>query len=155
MMTVLSMCFTTRDMRELGPWGVPEPGVPKKGTASMRAQRLVLMTAVCSIVFLAGCGTIGARATTRNPPPFAGLRTDFGAFGELFTNKEEIKPVWMYWMVVPLVSGIIVADIPVSTVFDLYCLPVDLSRRDHPSGELNVSIEKESSKNGGNVSDDK
>lgn len=98
--------------------------------------------AVCSLIVNTGCGTLGARATTKNPPPFAGLRADFGTFGELLTNKEEIKPVWMYWLAVPLVSGIIIADIPVSAVFDVLCLPADLSRRDQPSEGLHISIEK-------------
>ncbi|MBP6343300.1 MAG: hypothetical protein KA403_05160 [Candidatus Omnitrophica bacterium] len=111
----------------------------------MHSTRLLLITVVCSAVFLAGCGTIGARSTTRNPPPFAGLNADFGTFGELLTNKEEIKPAWMYWtMTMPLVSAIVLADIPVSFVFDLYCLPVDLKRHNQPSEpeKLDVSIEK-------------
>ena len=108
----------------------------------MNAKCLVLIIVSGSIVFLTGCGTIGARATTKNPPPFAGLHADFKTFGDVFTNKEEIKPVWVYGLGVPLISAIIVADIPVSTVFDLYCLPADLSRRDKPSEELNISIEK-------------
>lgn len=103
------------------------------------------MTVAGLIISLPGCGTIGARSTTRNPPPFAGLNADFGTFGELLTNKEEIKPAWMYWtMTMPLVSAIVLADIPVSFVFDLYCLPVDLKRHNQPSEpeKLDVSIEK-------------
>ena len=109
----------------------------------MNAKYFKYIIAAGSIVFLAGCGTIGARATTKNPPPFAGLHADFENLGDVFTNKEEIRPVWMYWLGVPLISTIIIADIPVSTVFDLYCLPADLSRRDKPSEDVNISIEKE------------
>jgi uncharacterized protein YceK len=120
----------------------------------MKAKRLIWLAAIGSVVILAGCGTIGARATTRNPPPFAGLRSDFENIGAVFTNKEEIKPVWVYWLAVPLVSGIILADIPVSTVFDLYCLPVDLSRHEKYADEVHVTIERNSSDlNGGYIQD--
>lgn len=108
----------------------------------MRAQHPVFITAVCSVVFLCGCGTIGARATTKNPPPFAGLRADFETFGDVFTNKEEIKPVWVYWLGVPLISAIILADIPVSTVFDLYCLPWDLKSHDQTTEEKDASVKE-------------
>lgn len=97
----------------------------------MRTKWIALMTAVCSMTCLAGCGTIGARATNMRPPPLAGLRADFEALDSVLKNKDKIEPLW-YWLGVPLVSAILVADIPVSAVFDLYCLPADLSRREKP-----------------------
>lgn len=95
------------------------------------------------IISLSGCGTIGARSMNLNPPPFAGLRADFETFEDIFTNKEEIKPAWMYWgLTVPLVSAIILADIPVSTFFDLYCLPWDLKSQREEVGEKDTSLQE-------------
>ncbi len=91
----------------------------------MYSKHLILTTAVYCLVFFSGCGTIGARAMTKNPPPFAGLRADFEAFGDILTNKQQIEPLW-YWLGLPLVSVIILADVPVSAAFDVLCLPADL-----------------------------
>lgn len=101
----------------------------------------VLITAVCSIVCLSGCGTIGARATTPNPPPFAGLRADFEAFDDVRKNKHEAEPLW-YWLGFPLISAIIIADMPVSAVFDLLCLPADLRSQKDSDEEKDASVVK-------------
>ena len=80
---------------------------------------------------------------TKNPPPFAGLRADFEAFDDLFKNKEEIKPAWMYWgLTVPLVSVIILADVPLSAAFDVLCLPADLKSQREQTEESNVSAKE-------------
>lgn len=42
----------------------------------------------------------------------------------------------------PLVSAIILADIPVSAVFDLYCLPADLKSQKKQPEKSDASIEK-------------
>ncbi len=93
--------------------------------AFMWLRRLRAIISIFSIVFFVGCATIGARATTKNPPPFAGLKADFYTFRELLSNKEEVEPLW-YWLGLPLISSIILVDVPVSAIFDVLCLPADL-----------------------------
>lgn len=80
---------------------------------------------------------------TKNPPPFAGLRADFEAFDDLFKNKEEIKPAWMYWgLTVPLVSVIILADVPLSAAFDVLCLPADLKSKRGQAVESDAGVKE-------------
>jgi uncharacterized protein YceK len=109
----------------------------------MSLKHLVLITATSSIVFFAGCGTIGARSMTKNPPPFAGLRLDVETLGDLYTNKEGDERGWAYWLGIPLVTGIVLADVPLSVVFDVVCLPTDLKSQKQQSEEKDTRVKEQ------------
>lgn len=107
----------------------------------MSTKCRMFITVVLSIVLLSGCGTIGARAMNQNPLPFAGLRADVSTFGELLRNEESVEPVW-YWLGLPLISAIILVDVPVSAVFDVLCLPADLKSQGEQAEKNDTGVEK-------------
>jgi uncharacterized protein YceK len=100
----------------------------------MFKKYILLVIILCASVGLAGCGTIGARATEKNPPPFAGLRMDFATLDDMYTNKEHVDRGWAEWLGMPLMSGIVLMDMPVSAAFDVYALPWDAARGKKKNG---------------------
>ncbi|HEB78767.1 MAG TPA: YceK/YidQ family lipoprotein [Methylothermaceae bacterium] len=89
---------------------------------AMNGKRLIVI--LLSIV-MGGCSSIRARDATPAAEwkVYPGVRQDVKELGEIVTGQRE-DPAWVEAMV----AVMLLADLPVSTVFDTLVSPYDLYR---------------------------
>lgn len=99
----------------------------------MKTNQYISIVIVLSSLFLLGCSSIRARDATPASEwtVYPGVQQDIKEMGEIVTGQRE-EPLWIQ----ALVTTILIADLPVSTVFDTLVVPYDLYRIFTPEAPL-------------------